>query len=324
MRRRGILAGFAALLFAPPHASAQQLPPKIPRIGILSQVASPSAKVWEAFRAGLGDLGYIDGQNITIEFRLFAGDYSRLPAMTADLVGLPVDIIVAEGTNVAKFVQDTTRTIPIVLPSGGDPVAAGVAESLAHPGRNVTGVVHILTEVSAKRLQLLKEAFPAISRVAALWNPAGLPYHIRATEDAARLLAVQLLSIKITTPDQIAAGFEAAVEGGAEGLTILPDATLWNERAQVVALAAQRGFPAIYPERSYAEEGGLLTYGPSVTGSFRRAAWYVDKILQGAKPGDLPIEQPTKFELVVNLRTAKALGLTVPPSILARADEVIE
>jgi len=315
MRWRGILAGFAALLFAPPHASAQQLPPKIPRIGILSQVASPSAKVWEAFRAGLGDLGYIDGQNITIEFRLFAGDYSRLPAMTADLVGLPVDIIVAEGTNVAKFVQDTTRTIPIVLPSGGDPVAAGVAESLAHPGRNVTGVVHILTEVSAKRLQLLKEAFPAISRVAALWNPAGLPYHIRATEDAARLLAVQLLSIKITTPDQI---------GGAEGLTILPDATLWNERAQVVALAAQRGFPAIYPERSYAEEGGLLTYGPSVTGSFRRAAWYVDKILQGAKPGDLPIEQPTKFELVVNLRTAKALGLTVPPSILARADEVIE
>ena len=204
--------------------------------------------------------------------------------MTADLVGLPVDIIVAEGTNVAKFVHDTTRTIPIVLPSGGDPVAAGVAESLAHPGGNVTGVVHILTEVSAKRLQLLKEAFPAISRVAALWNPAGLPYHIRATEEAARHLAVQLRSIEIATPDQIPAGFEAAVAGGAEGLSILPDATLWNERAQVVALAAQSGLPAVYPERSYAEGGGLLTYGPSVTGSFRRAAWYVDKILKGAKP----------------------------------------
>jgi putative ABC transport system substrate-binding protein len=272
----------------------------------------------------LRDLGYIDGQNITIEYRLFAGDYSRLPAMTADLVRLPLDVIVADGTNIAKTVHDATRTIPIVITAGGDPVAAGLVESLAHPGGNVTGVVLGLTEVSAKRLQLLKDAFPAISRVAALWDPAVLPYHIRATEEAASLFAVQLRRIEIATPDQIPAGFEAAIAGGAEGLVVLPSGIFWNERTRMVALAAKSGLPAIYEVRDFADAGGLLSYGPNVVGNFRRVAWYVDKILKGAQPGDLPIEQPTRFELVVNLKTAKALGLTIPPSILALADEVIE
>jgi putative ABC transport system substrate-binding protein len=320
----GFVLAVALVAGVPVPGAAQQAPAKIPRIGILSPAASPSTKLFDAFREGLRDLGYIDGQNITIEYRLFAGDYSRLPAMTADLVRLPVDIIVADGTTIAKIVHDATRTIPIVIAAGGDPVAAGLAESLAHPGGNVTEVVLLLTEVSAKRLQLLKDAFPAISRVAALWDPAVLPYHARATEEAASLLAVQLRRIEIATPDQIPAGFEAAIAGGAEGLVVLPSGIFWNERTRMVALAAKSGLPAIYEVRDFADAGGLLSYGPNVVGNFRRAAGYVDKILKGAQPGDLPMEQPTRFELVVNLRTAKALGLTIPPSILALADEVIE
>jgi putative ABC transport system substrate-binding protein len=323
-RRVALVAGIAALLIAPEPSAGQQPQSRLPRVGVLSPAASPSTKLWDAFREGLRDLGYIDGRNITIEYRLFAGNYSRLPEMTTDLVGLPADVIVTDGVNIAKFVHDATRTIPIVFLAGGDPVAAGLAKSLAHPGGNVTGVVLLITEVSAKRLQLLKEAFPAISRVAALSDPSVLPYHIRAAEEAAHLLALQLRTIDIATPDQISAGFEAAVAAGAEGLTILPSGIFWNERAQVVALAAKTRLPAIYEVRDFTEAGGLFSYGPNVVDNFRRAAWYVDQILKGAKPADLPIEQPTKFELVVNLKTARELGLTIPPSILARADEVIE
>jgi putative ABC transport system substrate-binding protein len=324
MRRRQLLIGSLVALAATDRPFAQQPSEKLPRIGILTPAASPSTKAFDAFRAGLRDLGRVDGHNVTIEYRLFAGDYSRLPAMAADLVGLPVDVIVADGTNIAKIAHDATTSIPIVLATGGDPVATGLAESLAHPGRNVTGVVMTLTEVNSKRLQLLKDAFPAIARVAALSDPATLPYHLQVTEEAAHLLAVQLRPIEIATPDRIAAGFEAAAASGAEGLVILPSGIFWNERARVVAAAAASRLPAIYENRDFAEAGGLLSYGPNVADNFRRAAWYVDQILKGAKPGDLPIEQPTKFELVVNLKTAKTLGLTIPPTILARADEVIE
>jgi len=323
-RRVALVAGIAALLIAPEPSAGQQPQSRLPRVGVLSPAASPSTKLWDAFRDGLRDLGYIDGRNIMIEYRLFAGDYSRLPGMATELVGLPADVIVTDGVNIAKIVHAATRTIPIVFPVGGDPVAAGLAESLAHPGGNFTGVVLLLSEVSGKRLQLLKETFPAISRVAALSDPAVLPFHIRATEEAAHLLALQLRTIEIATPDQIAAGFEAAVAAGAEGLTVLPSGIFWNERTRIVTLAAKSGLHAIYEVRDFAEAGGLLSYGPNVADNFRRAAWYVDQILKGAKPADLPIEQPTKFELVVNLKTAQALGLTMPPSLLARADEVIE
>jgi putative ABC transport system substrate-binding protein len=313
-----ILAGVAL------SALAQQ-PAKIPRIGILSPAASPSTKGFDAFGDGLRELGYIDGANITIAYRLAAWDYSRLPAMAGELVRLPVDVIVADTQKCAVIAHEATRTIPIVGATlGADPVAAGLAASFAHPGANVTGFTGFGIELSGKRLQLLREASPAIARIAALWNPA-TPVALRsATEEAARTLGAALRTIEVATPDQIATGFEAAVAGGTEALVVLPDAMFWNERAPIVALAAKYRMPAVYPEREYADDGGLLAYSQNVSDQFRRAAGYVDKILKGAKPADLPIEQPTKFELVVNLKTAAALGLTIPPSILARADEVIE
>ena len=302
-----------------------QQPGKIFRIGVLSPAASPSTKAFDSLRKGLRDLGYIEGTNITIEYRLAAWDYRRLPAMAGELVRLPVDVIVTDTQKSAVIAHEATRTIPIVGATlGADPVAAGLAASFAHPGGNVTGFSGFGVELSGKRLQLLKEAAPAIARIAALWSPT-MPTALRsATEEAARTLGIELRTIEVATPDQIPAGLEAAVAGGTEALVVLPDAMFWNERARIVALAAKYRMPAIYPEREYAEDGGLLAYSQNVSHQFRRAASYVDKILKGAKPGDLPIEQPTKFEMVINLKTAKALGLTIPPSILARADEVIE
>jgi putative ABC transport system substrate-binding protein len=305
-------------------ATAQQ-PAKMFRIGILSPAAQAETKIFDAFREGLRDVGYIDGQNIMIEYRLAAGDTSRLPAMAGELVRLPVDLIVTDGPKSAQIAHEATRTIPIVGAAfGPDPVATGLVNSFARPGGNVTGFVGLNFELSGKRPQLLKEAVPTISRMAALWNPAEPMSQRRATEETARTLGVELRTIEVAVPNEIATGFEVAGAGGAEALVVVPNAMFWNERARIVALAAKYRMPAIYPEREYADEGGLLAYGPNIPGMFRRAATYVDMILKGAKPGDLPIEQPTKFELVVNLRTANALGLTIPPSILARADQVIE
>jgi len=314
----------ATLASAVPPAIAQQ-PGKVFRLGILSPAARPDTKIFDAFRKGLADLGYIDGQNIRIEYRLSAGDFSRLPAMAGELVRLAVEIIVADGTKSAQIAHEAARTIPIVgVAFGPDPVAAGLVSGFAHPGGNVTGFVGLNLELSGKRPQLLKEAVPAISRIAALWNPATPVSQLRATEEAARTLGLEIRIIEAAVPDTIATALKAEEAGGAEALAVLPDAMFWNERTQIVALAAKYRMPAIYPEREYADEGGLLAYGPNIPDMFRRAANYVDKILKGAKPADLPVQQPTRFELVVNLNTAKALGLTIPPSILARADEVIK
>jgi putative ABC transport system substrate-binding protein len=312
-------------LLAAGRPGAAQQPGKPVRIGILSPAERTSTKVFDAFRKGLADLGYIDGQNIRIEYRLAAGDYSRLPTMAGELVQLPVDIIVTDGGGVAEIAHNATRTIPIVGGVGPDPVKTGLAISLAHSGGNVTGFAGFGVELSDKRLHLLKEAFPSISRIAALWNPADpVALRRRATEEAARTLGLQLHTIQVPTPDEMPAGFEKAAADGTEALVVLPDAMFWNERARIVQLAAKHRMPVIYPEREYADEGGLLAYGQNVPNNWRRVATYVDKILKGDAPGDLPIEQPTRFELVINLKTAAALGLTVPPSILARADEVIE
>jgi putative ABC transport system substrate-binding protein len=300
-----------------------QRPAKIPRVAILSPAGSPSTKSFDAFREGLRELGYVDGDNIRIEYRLAAGDLSRLPAMAADLVRLPVDVIVTDGPSSGLIAHEATRTIPIVTATT-DPVAAGLAASYPRPGGNVTGFSLQMVELNGKRLQLLKEAFPAISRVAALWNPASNLSGLRFIEAAARTLGVELHPVEIATPEQIAAGFETAITGGAEALIVFGDAMFWNHREEIVALAEKSGMPAIYPEREFSDAGGLLAYGPNVADNFRHAAGYVDKILKGAKPGDLPIQQPVKFELIVNLKTAKELGLTIPPAILARADEVIE
>jgi putative ABC transport system substrate-binding protein len=313
----------AVLAGAPLSALAQQ-PGKVFRIGVLSPAGQTSTKIFDGFRQGLGDVGYIDGQNIIIEYRLAAGDISRLPAMAAELVGLPVDVIVTDGQQSAVVAHEATRTIPIVMGAVGDPLAAGLIDSFPHPGGNVTGFTLLAIEVGAKRLELLKEAFPAISRMAALWNPAQSRSYRDVAEEAARTLGVQLRTIEVAAPDEIPGGFAAAAAGGAEALVVLGDPMFWNQRARIVALAAKYWIPAAYDAREYADDGGLLTYGASVPENFRRAAGYVDKILKGANPGDLPIQQPTTFELVVNLKTARALGLELPPAILARADEVIE
>jgi putative ABC transport system substrate-binding protein len=314
---------FVALAAGAPSPGAAQQPRKLFRIGILSPAQQTSTKSFDALREGLRELGYIDGESISIEYRLAAGDLSRLSAMAADLVRLPVDVIVTDGPKAGEFAHEATQTIPIVMATV-DPVAVGLAESYPRPGGNVTGFSLLGIELSGKRLQLLKEAFPAISHVAALWNPASTLLGLRSTEEAARTLGMQLRPVEIASPDGFASGFEAAIAGGAEALVMLGDAMFWNHRGRMVALAAKSGLPAIYPEREFAVAGGLLAYGPNVADNFRRAAGYVDKILKGAKPADLPIQQPTRFELVVNLKTAGALGLTIPPSILARADEVIE
>ena len=321
-----IAIALGAALFAGPLPGAAQQPGKVFRIGILSPAQRPNTKIFDGFRQGLADLGYIDGKNISIDYRLAAGDFSQLPAMAGELVRLPVDVIVVDGGgNVAQIAKDATSTIPIVGGLGADPVAAGLVRSFAHPGGNVTGFATLGIELSGKRLQLLKEAFPETSRMAVLRNSAAANLSaLRPTEEAARTLGVQLRRIDINAPDQIAAGFETATSGGAEALVVVADAMFWNERERIVALAAKYRMLVIYPEREYVDDGGLLAYGRNVLENWGRAAGYVDKILKGEKPGDLPIEQPTKFELVVNLKTAKALGLTIPRSVLARADEVIE
>ncbi len=306
-----------------PIAACAQQPAKVFRIGILSPAGSPSTKAFDALREGLHELGYIDGANITFEYRLTAGDYGRLPAMAADLVRLPVDLIVTDGGIATQAAQQVTRAIPIVAATiGEDPVGAGRAASLAHPGGNVTGFTGF--DLAAKRVELLKEAFPAVSRIAALRTSATRGLSLQATEEGAHALGLQLRLITVATPGEIPAGFEAALGGGAEALVVLPDGMFWNERGRIVALAAQHRLPTIYEEREYANDGGLISYGRNVSENFRQAAGYVARILKGAKPGDLPIQQPMRFDLVVNLKTARALGVTFPPSILARADEVIE
>ena len=325
MTRCAILLLAVAVSAAACMPSTAQEPKKVFRIGVLSPAERSTTKIFDAFREGLRDHGYVDGQNITIEYRLAAGDISRLPAMAGELVRLPADVIVTDGQKSAVVAHEATSTIPIVGATlGPDPVAAGLAASLAHPGGNVIGFSGFGVELSGKRLELLKEAVPAISRIAALWSPWEPVSGRRATEEAGRTLGLELRTIEIATPDQIPAGFEAAVSGGAEALTVLPNAMFWNQRTQIIALAAKHRIPAIYPEREYVDDGGLLAYGQNIPDSFRQAAGYVDRILKGAKPADLPIQQPTRFDFVVNLKTAKELGLTIPPSILDRVDEVIE
>ena len=305
-------------------ATAQQ-PANVFRIGILSPAASQSTKAFDAFRDGLRELGYIDGVNIKIEYRLAAWDYGRLPAMAADLVRLPVDIILTDGRRAAQTAREATPTIPIVAATAGaDPVATGLAASLAHPGSNLTGFTGAGAELSGKRVQLLKDAVPGASRIAALRSPEIAISTLRATEEAATTLGLELHIVEVAVPDEIPAGFDAAVGADAQALVVLPDGMFWNERARIVALAAHHRLPAIYEDRAYAIDGGLLSYGRDVSEQFRLAAGYVDKILNGARPADLPMQQPTRFQRIVNLKTAKVLGLTIPPAILDLADEVIE
>ena len=319
------LISLAVGLLWAPLAGQVQPPAKVGQIGFLLR-GSPQAENLGAFRQGLRELGYVEGQNIAIQQRSAYGMHDRLPSLAAELVRLKVDVIVVDGTLTAIAAKAATPTVPIVFTLAGDPVGSGLVASLAQPGGNVTGLSNVAAELGGKQLQLLKEAVPAVSRVAVLYNPlnpATTPM-LRGTEEAARSFAVQLQALKVRTPNELASAFPAMVRGRADALVVLPDALFITEQAQLLTLAAKNRLPAMYQQREIVEAGGLMSYGPNFPAQFRRAATFVDRILKGTKPADLPVEQPTKFELVINLKSAKALRLTIPQSVLARADQFIE
>jgi len=305
-------------------AASQQ--PAFPRhVGVLAVSFSAESKEAKQFRRGLLDAGYVEGRDVVIEWRYANGDYARAPELAADLVQRKVDVIVVQSTPAAQAVKRATSTIPIVMASVADPVGSGLVASLAHPVGNVTGLSLMATDLSAKRLQLLKEAIPRLTRVAVLWNPA-TPWHPKVIEElktAASSLSIELQFVSARTPEEIGPAFSAVNRAHAQALYFIEDAFFFTYRTTILKLALKARIPVIYGYREFADEGGLMSYGPNRGDLLRQAAGYVDKILKGAKPGDLPIEQPTKFELVINLKTAKALGITIPESILLRADEVI-
>ena len=302
---------------------------KVPRIGRLNANSPPVGPdpLLEAFRQGLRDLGYVEGQNILIESRYAESQEDRLPALAAELVRLPVDVLVAAGTTAIQAAQHATTTIPIVMVVAVDAVAQGFVASLARPGRNITGLTALQQDLPGKELELLTALVPTASPVAVLMNPAntGNVLQVHAVQRAAQAAGVQLLVLEARRPEDLQHVFATLPREGVHALLILTDALLLNtSRADVLAaLALQSRIPAMYGWRRFAEAGGLMSYGPSSPGFHYRAAAYVDKLLKGAKPADLPVEQPTKFELVINLKTAQALGLTIPPTVLFQADEVI-
>jgi len=311
-----------SLVLAPLAVEAQQAA-KVPRIGILRSGSPPDPFV-EALRQGLRELGYAEGRNITLEYRWAEGRDERLAGLAAELVRLKVDVIVAGGTG-ALAAKRATTTIPIVMPAIADPVGLGLVASLARPGGNVTGLTGQGDELPGKWMQLLKEAFPRVSRVAVLWDSATSAELVRASEAAARSLDIRLQTLTVGRPDDFADAFAEAQKNRTEAMIVLGSSLFYAHRARLVELAAKHRLPTMYDQKDFVVgSDGLMSYGANFHDLFRRGALYVDKILKGAKPGDLPIEQPTKFELVINLKTAKALGLTIPPSVLGRADEVIQ
>jgi len=329
MRLIGLAVVFVLNLTLAPLVVEAQPTAKIARIGYLAidQAASPHLR--EAFLQELRDLGYVEGRNIVIEYRDAKGKLERLPTLAAELVALKVDVIVAPGTLAALAAKRATRNIPIVFPVVGDPVSDGLVTSLARPGGNVTGLSNLTPDLVGKYLELLHQAIPGISRVAILWHPGGFAERtgkdVRKRADVAgRAMGMRLRFVEAREPEDFDNAFSDMTRARAGGLIVFPFAMFTNERRRLVDLAAKSRLPAVYGTRESVDAGGLMSYGSNPADSFRRAATYVDKILKGAKPGDLPVEQPSKFELVINLKTAKVLGLTIPPSLLGRADELIQ
>jgi putative ABC transport system substrate-binding protein len=313
------------MVFKPQSARAQQ-PASPRRIGVLLVASSPESKLARQFRQGLLDAGYVEGRDVVIEWRFASGDYARVPELVADLVQRNVDVIVVESTPAAQAVKRATSTIPIVMALVADPVGSGLVASLSHPGGNVTGLSMMLADLTAKRLQLLKEVVPRATRVAVLWTPA-MPWHPKAIAElkvAAPSLAIELTFVSARSPEEFSPAFSAVSQAHAHALYVLDAPLFFAHQTTLFKLASKARLPTIYAERLYADEGGLMSYGANYGDLFRRSAGYVDKILKGAKPGDLPIEQPTKFELIVNLKTARALGLTIPEAVLLQADDVIK
>ena len=328
--RRGhscLLLTLALSLLGLPVSSTAQAPPKIPRVGYVFGMSSTEGRhFFEAARQGLRELGYVEGQTIALEVRWAEGRYERMPELVAEVVRLKVDVMVASSTPGALAAKNAATTVPIVMVAVGDPVGAGLVATLARPGGNLTGLSLMNPEISGKRLQLLKEVLPRVTRVAVLTNP-GNPIHgtfWKETQVAARKLGVELQALELRGPEDFEGAFRAATRGRAGALLAFDDGLSLAYRTWIVALAAKCRLPAMYGFREFPDVGGLSPYGANLPDLYRRAATYVDKILKGAKPADLPVEQPTKFELVINLKAAKALGLTIPQSVLIRADQLIQ
>jgi putative tryptophan/tyrosine transport system substrate-binding protein len=323
----GCLVTLILSLLVVPLVTHAQPPSHLPRVGVLGERA-PTDPFLAAFRQGLRELGYTEGQNIVIEARYTHGVLDRVPVLAAELLRLKVDVLVVGGTVAAQSAKALTTTVPIVFTRCGDPVGSGLVASLARPGGNATGLSVRVSGLSGKQLEILKTAVPQVSRVAVLYNPvnpSAKPALDEMREVArARALAVELHVLEVRQPHELASAFAALTAWRAEALLAISDAVFGNTLAELAQLAAENRLPATYERREFVEAGGLLTYGPSFADNYRRAATYVDKILKGAKPADLPVEQPMKFELVINLKTPKALGLTIPPMLLFQADEVIQ
>jgi putative ABC transport system substrate-binding protein len=327
MNVRIFALALGALLFALCVPAEAQQTKKVPRIGFLDGVSLSAIEGRiEAFRQGLRDLGYAEGKNIIIEWRSAEGKADQLPRLAAELVRLKVDVIVTGGAGATRPAKEATATIPIVMGQDSDPVASGFVASLARPSGNVTGLSTLQPEISGKRLEILKEAIPRLSRIAVFGTSTwvGNAQVLRETELAAGALEVKLQYLDVLGPNDFEIAFQAAGKQRAEGVLVLVWGPVLNpHRREIAGLAVKSRLPTMYREREHVEAGGLMAYGANISDLFRRAAIYVDKILKGAKPADLPVEQPTKFELVINLKTAKQIGLTIPPNVLARADRVI-
>ena len=322
-----IVALLVGLIFASVHAEAQQLK-KIPRVGFLAGASGePNLR---GLRQGLRELGYVEGKNIITEYRVSEGEFDRFHALAAELVRLKVDVIVTQGTPAAAAAKNATSTIPIIMSGGTDPVATGLVLSLARPGGNITGVTIMNEELAGKRLELLlellKETSPKVSRLGVLWNSAnpGTAVVFKQTQAAAQELRLSLQSLEVKSVNNLRGAFDAATGRGVNGLVLLAAAPIASHLKLVADLAVKNRLPSIYDRSEFVDAGGLMSYGPNVPNISRGAAIYVDKVLKGANPGDLPVERPTKFEFVINLKTAKQIGLTIPQSVLFRADKVIK
>ena len=324
-RQTIIVAWMLALAIAPFRFAEAQQPKKVPRIGVLWPTAPPDP-FFDAFKQGLRELGYVQGQNIAFDERWAEGKLERLPVLAAELVGVGVDVIVTRQTPPTQAAKQATRTIPIVMALVTDPVASGLVVSLARPGGNITGLSTLAQDLDGKRLELLKETVPKITRVGFMWDPAGTTgaHRFKEAQAAAQVLGIILQSMEVRNTKELDSVFESA-ERERVGALMVTTPIISNHRKRFVDLTANKRLLLVYDTREFVEEAsGLMSYGPNYSDSFRRAATYVDKILKGAKPADLPVEQPMKFELVINLKTAKQIGLTIPQSVLYRADKVIK
>ena len=327
MAKKTIVVFLVSLALASLHLAQAQQPKKVPRIGHLTPVSlSAMASRYEAFRQGLRELSYVEGKNIVIDWRSGDGKLDRLPALAAGLVRLKLDVIVTAGPAATRAAKEATSTIPIVMAQDPDPVGNGFVASLARPGGNITGLSTLAPELSGKRVEILREVVPKLSRVAVLGTSTdpGYAQVIRELELAAKAFGVKLQYLDVLDSKELETAFRVASKGGADGVLVLTSPVFTSQQRQLAEIAVKNHLPTIFSDARYVEAGGLMTYGVSFLDLDRRAAVYVDKILKGAKPADLPVEQPTKFEFIINLRAAKQIGLTIPPNVLARADKVIK